>query len=201
MSIKGVRKAEQTLFAVPVTTLHKGEEVKVKEGWTHDQLIEKARVWLRSKGCSVVISELVTRETPDALGFDGSHSILIECKTSRSDFRADQNKTWRRLPEMGLGVERYYLAPKGLLSHNEIPGKWGLLEVYENGRIRKTKEAECYMADRKAEISLLISALRRIGQHAPEGISVKCYTVKTVDKAVIEFVESENEPANYWEGH
>src|SRR2546426_9205199 len=34
------------------------------------------------------------------------HSVLIECKISRSDFLADRDKPFRQKSELGLGCER-----------------------------------------------------------------------------------------------
>jgi hypothetical protein len=77
---------------------------------THEELVAAARKWLakpyascRSEyghsGCSVIVTELVaaskTGEIPDALGFQGcraDYTVLVECKTSYSDFLADQKK-------------------------------------------------------------------------------------------------------------
>lgn len=42
-----------------------------------------------SQRCRVAIAEpncIVTNEQPDAIGFKGSYSILVEAKTSRADF-------------------------------------------------------------------------------------------------------------------
>ena len=105
---------------------------------THADLVERAARWLRStKKCGVVLTEFVTSspETPDAIGwtYGGNWSILVECKTSLSDFYADSKKQGRSLLRAaGLGRERYYMAPAGVLSAEVVkrnrPG-WGLLDV------------------------------------------------------------------------
>ena len=57
---------------------------------THRELCEIAEHWLMgSARCRVAIAEpncIVTNEQPDAIGFKGSYSILVEAKTSRADF-------------------------------------------------------------------------------------------------------------------
>lgn len=146
---------------------------------THSELVDRASRWLRNSAvaadgermirvkCGVVVAELVTSasETPDAIGWfnSGMTSILIEAKTSRSDFLADATKWFRLRPHLGTGEYRYYLTPVGLLSVDELPADWGLLEI--RGRrvnvIRLAKPQEHY---RLGETGMLWSALRRIQQ-------------------------------------
>jgi len=63
---------------------------------THDELVSIAVKWLYSQGCGFAVGERVcvasTGEIPDAIGFRSNCSILIECKTSRADFKADRKK-------------------------------------------------------------------------------------------------------------
>ncbi|GGL15476.1 hypothetical protein [Deinococcus radiotolerans] len=106
--------------------------------WTHAQLVELARQWLYRQDCSYVFTEYgALTEKPDALGYFGPQAtILIECKVSRADFRADAKKRWRKEPATGLGRWRYYLAPRGLLRPEDLPERWGLLEVLPTGTIK-----------------------------------------------------------------
>lgn len=130
---------------------------------THADLVERAIRWLKnSQRCHLVLSEshsYYTFETPDAIGFKGNVSTLIECKTSINDFYKDRNKIFRKRPEMGMGVYRYYLTPKNLININKLSKKWGLLEV--RGKvIRKIKGAEMFDSQKAAymERPLLVSA-------------------------------------------
>ena len=78
---------------------------------THAQLVEKAVRWLRRYRCGVVLSEqaCVSGEMPDAIGWKRAcHSVLVECKVTRSDFLADRAKPFRLKPEQGVGCERFY---------------------------------------------------------------------------------------------
>src|ERR1700747_3574300 len=98
---------------------------------THAQLGERAVRWLRGYRCGVVLSEqaCVSGEMPDAIGWKRAcHSVLVECKVSRADFLADRNKPFRLNSQMGVGSERVYLVPKGLVRVEELPPGWGLLE-------------------------------------------------------------------------
>ncbi len=98
---------------------------------THAQLVEKAVHWLRRYRCGVVLSEqaCVSGEMPDAIGWKRAcHSVLVECKLTRSDFIADRAKPFRLEPGEGVGCERFYLVPAGLVRREELPAGWGLLE-------------------------------------------------------------------------
>lgn len=108
----------------------------MKKKLSHAQLVRIATNWLKNtKKCHLVASEVVSTtidEIPDAIGwYSHGWSILVECKTSRADFKADQKKPSRRYL-VGLGQERYYLAIPGLLDPKELPDEWGLLEIREH---------------------------------------------------------------------
>lgn len=145
--------------------------------YAHDQLVNIARKWLTKK-CAVVVTELAaTMEHADALGFRGDGlSMLVECKASKADFLADKNKFFRRNPEMGIGAMRYFLAPQGLIDESELPDGWGLLE-WTGRKVVLIKESSFFEERRHAgEKSILISVLRRLHGHKPEGISIKTYS-------------------------
>lgn len=107
---------------------------------THAELCALAVRWLRrpnsagGHGCIVSVSEPradYSGEVPDAIGFRAgwqAGSVVVECKTTRSDFLADRTKPHRQ-PACGMGTWRYFLAPAGLISADELPDRWGLLEV------------------------------------------------------------------------
>jgi len=123
--------------------------------------------WLRRYRCGVVLSEqaCVSGEMPDAIGWKKQcHSVLIECKVSRPDFLADRDKPFRQKPETGVGSERYYLAPRGLIHAEELPAGWGLLEV--RGReVERVKPAARNMRTEigfRCEMNLLLASLRRV---------------------------------------
>jgi len=122
--------------------------------------------WLRRYRCGVVLSEQasVSGEMPDAIGWKRAcHSVLVEGKVSRADFLADRDKPFRQRPEIGVGCERYYLTPRGLLRTEELPRGWGLLEV--NGReIERVKASAKNLRTEigfQNEMNLLLASLRR----------------------------------------
>lgn len=151
----------------------------------HAQLVEIAKKWLQKKH-SIVISEMATSgEEPDAIGWRGRTSTLVECKASISDFKADAQKYFRCHPEMGIGQYRYFCAPVGLIKLESLPERWGLIEC--NGEsVREVRKAELFdVYDLRSEIGILISTIRRIGQTAPKGVSIKYYTFETQNRATL----------------
>ena len=147
---------------------------------THHYLVEMAYKWLiHTRGCKFAFKEFSSpdvKEVPDAIGFLARTSILIECKVSRADFLKDRKKMHRRLPGEGLGGFRFFMAPKGLISVSELPDKWGLIEVNgDKSRMKygpRTKRVDQWISEgwlfernEKAELGMLMSALRRIHIH------------------------------------
>ncbi len=134
---------------------------------THEKLIAHAVAWLRRYGCGIVLSEqsCASGEMPDAIGWKGAcHSVMIECKISRADFLADREKPFRIKPEKGMGCERYYLAPAGLLAAAELPQGWGLLELQgrEVRQVLKSSKKMRSTVGFRYEMNLLLASLRRV---------------------------------------
>jgi hypothetical protein len=134
---------------------------------THAKLVSMAVAWLRRYRCGVILSEqaCVSGEMPDAIGWKREcHSVLVESKVSRADFLADRAKPFRERPEQGVGCERYYQAPRGLICIEELPVGWGLLEV--SGReIVRVKASAINLrspAGFQNEMNLLLASLRRV---------------------------------------
>jgi hypothetical protein len=98
----------------------------------------------------------------------------VECKVTRADFLADLKKPWLHQPN-ALGCERWYFAPKGLISAADLPKNWGLLEcharqiaitVKPNSRSQRTPEGLLN------EMNLLLASLRRVeGRIEPQTIT------------------------------
>jgi hypothetical protein len=132
---------------------------------THELLVIMARKWLvKGRDCRVVLTETQAQsgETPDAIGWRGQFSILIECKTSLADFRRDLGK-WFRQSGPGIGQQRFFMAPQGVIPVAELPEGWGLLEVSGNVVRTVVEHALVYLDEKRAaaEIPLLVAALRR----------------------------------------
>lgn len=159
---------------------------------THAQLVNKAVRWLRSYRCGVVLSEqaCVSGEMPDAIGWkQASHSVVLECKTTRADFLADREKPFRRKPERGVGSERFFLTPPALIKIDELPTGWGLLE-YRRGRIEllhpSAKNLRTAMGFRY-EMNLLLASLRRV-------------EVRIEPQSITDFLKWKNRMAEYNRG-
>ena len=135
---------------------------------THDELVKRAVKWLKGTArCGVAVPELVTyaAENPDAIGWKdhGETCVLIECKVSRSDFLSDKKKAVRKFPNLGAGNFRYYMTPKGLAKPEELPEKWGLLEI--SGKIiREIKKPIRFTHEACLQNSavMMYSLLRRV---------------------------------------
>lgn len=131
---------------------------------SHGDLVSRAAKWLsNTRGCSVVFTEFATYagERPDAIGFMPHTSVLVECKASRSDFLTDKHKPWRRVTGLGMGGERYYMAPPNTIKPDELPEKWGLLEV-SGRRVRLIKRSGGFPErNRRNEAAFMVSMLRR----------------------------------------
>ena len=159
---------------------------------THAQLVEKAVRWLRSYRCGVVLSEqaCVSGEMPDAIGWKRAcHSVLVECKVTRADFLADREKPFRRKPEGGVGSERFYLTPPGLIKLEELPAGWGLLEC-RRGQIALLHPSAKNLrtaAGFRYEMNLLLSSLRRV-------------EVRIEPQSITDFLKWKNRMAEYNRG-
>lgn len=137
----------------------------------HAALIRLGAAWLRGRSrrrCTVVLADfrsVSTTEQPDVIGWTvGGWSVLIEAKTSRSDFKRDANKCHRRSGRAGMGQERYYLAPAGLLTVADLPDGWGFLEAPGFGRVRVVVPSvpkALEFARCRDELPMVLAALRR----------------------------------------
>jgi hypothetical protein len=159
---------------------------------THAQLVEKAVHWLRRYRCGVVLSEqaCISGEMPDAIGWKRAcHSVLVECKVTRSDFLADRGKPFRLKPEQGVGSERFYLVPAGLVRVEELPPGWGLLEDRRGGievahaSVKNLRSATGF----RCEMNLLLASLRRV-------------EIRVEPQSITDFLKWKNRMAEYNRG-
>ena len=111
----------------------------------HAVLSDYGALWSLRLGCVVAMTEIEMSMfgIADAVGFGitrgKQRGVLIEAKVSRGDFKRDGKKYHRQLDQDGkYGIsDRYYIAPEGLLSRDEIPDPWGLLEVGESDAVAR----------------------------------------------------------------
>jgi hypothetical protein len=132
---------------------------------THAELVRRVARWLRNTQRNRVVLEEITTdglEWPDVIGW--SHkSTVVECKVSVADFKRDATKVFRQHPEMGLGDERWYACPTGLIAWTDTPDGWGLLWVGERTCTvqRKPVRFDVSARVRLRETRLLVSAVER----------------------------------------
>jgi hypothetical protein len=159
---------------------------------THAQLVAKAVYWLRRYRCGVVLSEqaCASGEMPDAIGWKSAcHSVLVECKVTRSDFLADRAKPFRVKPEQGVGCERFYLVPVGLLRPEELPQGWGLIELRQNKieTVHPSAKNLRTATGFRCEMNLLLASLRRV-------------EVRVEPQSITDFLKWKNRMAEYNRG-
>ena len=156
---------------------------------THALLVRAAVEWLRRYRCGVVLSEqaCISGEVPDAIGWKRAcHSVLVECKISRGDFLADRAKPFREAPELGVGSERFYLVPAGLVRGEELPAGWGLLEYSRRGVqvVRRSRRNFRSEEGFRCEMNLLLASLRRV-------------EIRIEPQTITEFLKWQNRMAEY----
>lgn len=173
---------------------------------THDDLVAIGRKWLlkpwrnaKREGhaaCCLVLTDMTSyaRETPDVLGWTTRESILIECKISVNDFKADARKSFRRNPEWGAGKQRYYLVPKGLIGLDKLPEGWGLIEVNLDGKTRVKRASSVFEACLQEELTMLLSLVRRLKVEPGKHVAIRAYTIdsKGEPRASVTFAQGED---------
>ena len=135
----------------------------------HAQLISRAVEWLRHRcKCGIILSEqyCATGEVPDVIAWKGfCKSVLVECKVSRADFLSDAGKPFRLKPEEGMGSQRLYMAPAGMIRLEELPKHWGLLELRGREVCVAVKPGRPDLRSEiglMKEMNLLLASLRRV---------------------------------------
>lgn len=141
---------------------------------THADLVQRAVRWLRREHrCSVAFGEIVTasRETPDAIGWSRGFSYVVECKVSRGDFFRDRRKAHAAHANEGMGGERWYLVPAGLVDVDDVMPWWGLAWAHPRTIEVRRRAERRDRYDARAEARVLMSAFRRalLGSRFDEG--------------------------------
>lgn len=160
---------------------------------THEGLIKIGVKWLQKSyaacapyghsSMTVIVTELVTgMEIPDVLGFSTSRGItvLLEAKTSRSDFLKElKDKPFRNpsLEENGMGSQRWYIAPAGIIPVELLPPKWGLLEYEEKkDALKISRRSEIFKKNDVNEMRILCSVLCRLKlKETDEHVAIRVY--------------------------
>lgn len=149
-------------------------------GDVHRDLVLRACRWLeKTERCTRVFAEVQStklNEFPDAIGYhyngNNHRTIVVEAKASVADFKRDASKGWKApllvgsAAQMngicGMGTQRYYIVPEGLIAPDLIPEDHGLLHALPSGKVKRIREAphrEC--RDVGSELSILCTMLQR----------------------------------------
>ncbi|NJP38935.1 hypothetical protein [Alkalicoccus luteus] len=115
------------------------------ESTVHKHLKHQALLWLKDKMtdlCATEVKFMVKRRkrTADAVGINmkRKESRIIEVKATRSDFLRDDILR-DELGYEAVATYAYLLTPTGLLAKEEVPTRYGLLEIDEYDRITVIK--------------------------------------------------------------
>lgn len=152
---------------------------------THSELCDLCIAHAVKRGAVLVSSEKGDRERPDvfALFGDGS-TVVYECKASRSDFKADRDKPFRKDPEKGMGMERIYVVNEGVCRPSEIPDGWRLayatdldsmtmvIPCFPVGK-REVPRIHAFNRDAGKELALVASALASGTPPVPSSFDVR----------------------------
>lgn len=188
---------------------------------THKELCALAVAWLKrpssrnGPGCLIAVAEtmnFVNQEVPDAIGWrpcrglDGG-SVLVEVKTSRSDFLADRKKPHRISPVEGMGTFRYYMVPEGMVKPSELPERWGLVEVNARKHVKVVKGhvlEKGYGSDslkqwrhennQFAELCTLAYVLNRVGD--PQKLQEQLRDASNTNARLVRLLEKSKERAD-----
>lgn len=161
MGVKGSRlnKPKTNIKRKYDSTLHY-EYIQIVSKW-----LKKHTYNVKIHNCPIIATDIVslnnTGEVPDVIGWSSSQSVLVEVKTSRTDFKKDFKKKFRIDQSKGMGNYRLYCCPENMIDVNELPENWGLLYVVDN-KIKLIKFPEYQNANLDTERSLLLSIIRRL---------------------------------------
>ena len=142
-----------------------------KQKWNYDRC--KKKPCYRTDACgeckkyNYVAVELCTwnNENTDVWGLGNfNESVIIEVKTSHSDFIADKKKWCRsnmaEANKMQAGKVRWYLCPKGIIKKEELPDKWGLL-YWDGKKVYPVVAPKHFEDTYYSDMCILTSILRR----------------------------------------
>lgn len=149
----------------------------------HYQLCLEGAKWLRNKKNTehwetpwkyvAVELNVYGTENTDVWATNGWSSIVVEVKTSRRDFHADFKKKYRsdKWRDQVPGNYCYFLTPKGLITPEELPEGYGLLE-WDGERIMRIVPSHYRQVTNRADLIYICSILRR------EGFKEKIYNYR-----------------------
>jgi len=121
-----------------------GEKLISRPQCTNDNIIEYTHDFLNKKGYSFLMKFCYfgfidfnnpSGEYPDVIGFRGDYSFVLEIKTSIEDFELDKQKPHRQNTSFGMGDFRFFFTRKNLLTINQLPDGWGLIEIDNDKKI------------------------------------------------------------------
>jgi hypothetical protein len=156
----------------------------------HDDLIQIASEYLTSvMECDLVLTEPALRfghcgAIEDVIGISqmANAIVIVECKTSRADFKRDLTKL-HRIPDtpefrMALGHYRYFLCPQGVIDRSDLPDGWGLL-LTDGSHVLEDVQSERWRQGIEAHVRLvgiMLAEIRRLNREAAEAERKPAYS-------------------------
>lgn len=177
---------------------------------THDDIAEWCASRLNGMGYKHSFANMTSAshgEQPDVLGITSyGKSILVEVKVSRSDFRADFKKPWRK-DGAGIGDVRVYLVPEGLVNVDEVPYGWQLWEIYGKsrpklrvvkGRVKKRIKTEWGVQDKHSIQNMTLSELQHFEKRGDKNYREELtWVLKILDRATKDGIDVKKYSNNY----
>ena len=145
--------------------------------WSHDDLCLLTAKWVTGTSAErkrndryfggkmqAVVEMARQGECCDVFAFGYWTTHLFEIKISRSDYKRDAKKHWRKHGE-GVGRNRWFVVPEGLITSDEVNDGWGLIYVTKKGQLQVVKASEHFESRQHLEeLNILRALLRRTGQ-------------------------------------
>ena len=91
------------------------------------------------------------------------HRIAFEIKVDRADWKHELDCPSKRIPAMEIAHEFYFIAPAGVIPHEDVPEGCGLMEVTAEKRLVTTIDAD-HMAGGSPDWVLVAAMLRSTDQ-------------------------------------
>lgn len=131
-------------------------------------------------------------------------TIVVEIKTTRSDFRGDRK--WTAKPVANL---QYIAVPSGLVKDDEWPLGWGVLATGADGTLRQVCKPEFHQVTMKQQLDVVLAVAVRRDHHTryarlksyqqadriEQGASKTLHRVQNLAQALMDVVEAKEPTA------
>ncbi len=167
MTATEVNKVLIDFYGEPWATF---EELRVRTGWGKGKWVTpcdtKGNPLLTKSGTKV---RKHIWDDDVSLDFFAMHTwpsqkfkrIAFEVKVTRSDFKNEVKKPWKREPGLKVSNQFYFVTPPGLLAKEEVFPECGLMEAQLDGTLKIIKKAPLRNEDAKPTWAFVAAIARR----------------------------------------